>query len=42
MCYVSNKDKTVTNVDIKLPDGKYIKSFEKGESYNYLGILETT
>ena len=27
-------------IDIELPDGKVIKSLQKGESYKYLGILE--
>ena len=28
------------SVDIKLPDGKVIKSLQEGESYKYLGILD--
>ena len=28
------------SVDIELPDGKFIKSLQKGECYKYLGILE--
>ena len=41
MCYVSNeKGKIVKSVGIELPDGKVIKSLQKGESYKYLGILD--
>ena len=28
-------------IGIELPDGKVIKSLQEGESYRYLGILET-
>ena len=28
------------SVSIELPDGKVIKSLQKGDSYKYLGILE--
>ena len=37
---VLEKGKIVKLVVIELPDGKVIKSLEKGESYKYLGILE--
>ena len=29
------------SVGIELPDGKVIKSLQEGESYKYLGILQT-
>ena len=35
------KGKTVKSVDIELPDCKVIKLLQEGESYKYLGILET-
>ena len=35
------KGKTVKSVDIELPDCKVIKLLKEGESYKYLGILET-
>ena len=38
---VMEKGKTVKSVGIELPDGKVIKSLQEGESYKYLGILET-
>ena len=34
------KGKIVKSVGIELPDGKFIKSLQAGESYKYLGILE--
>ena len=34
------KGKIVKSVGIELPDGKVIKSLQKGESCKYLGILE--
>ena len=34
------KGNIVKSVDIELPDGKVIKSLQKGESYKYLGILD--
>ena len=34
------KGKIVKSVGIELPDGKVIKSLQKGENYKYLGILE--
>ena len=37
---VMNKGKIVKSVGMELPDGKVIKSLQKGESYKYLGILE--
>ena len=37
---VMEKGKIVKSVGIELPDGKVIKSFQEGESYKYLGILE--
>ena len=37
---VLEKGKIVKSVGIELPDGKIIKSLEKGESYKYLGFLE--
>ena len=37
---VMEKEKIVKSVGIELPDGKVIKSLQKGESYKYLGILE--
>ena len=37
---VMEKGKIVKSVGIKLRDGKIIKSFQEGESYKYLGILE--
>ena len=38
---VVRKRKDVTTDGIKLPDGREIKSLEKGESYKYLGVLES-
>ena len=38
---VIEKGKIVKSVGIELPDGKVIKSLQEGESYKYLGILET-
>ena len=38
---VMEKRKIVKSVGIELPDGKVIKSLQEGESYKYLGILET-
>ena len=38
---VIEKAKIVKSVGIDLPDGKVIKSLQEGESYKYLGILET-
>ena len=38
---VMEKGKIVKSVGIELPDGKVIKSLQEGESYMYLGILET-
>ena len=35
------KGKILKSVGIELPDGKAIKSLEEGESYKYIGILET-
>ena len=35
------KVKIVNSVGIEWPDGKTIKSLQEGESYKYLGILET-
>ena len=37
---VMEKEKILKSVGIELPDGKVIKSLQKGESYKYLGILE--
>ena len=37
---VTEKGKIVKSVSIELPDGKFIKSLQEGESYKYLGILE--
>ena len=37
---VIEKGKIVKSVGIGLPHGKVIKSFQEGESYKYLGILE--
>ena len=34
------KGKVVKSVGTELPDGKVIKSLQKGESYRYLGILK--
>ena len=36
---VIEKGKIVKSVCIELPDGKVIKSLQKGESYKVLGIL---
>ena len=38
---VMEKGKIVKSVGIELPDGKVIKSLQEGESYKYLGILQT-
>ena len=38
---VMGKEKMVNSVDIKLADGKVIKSLQEGDSYQYLGVLET-
>ena len=38
---VMEKVKIVNSVGIEWPDGKTIKSLQEGESYKYLGILET-
>ena len=38
---VMEKGKVVKSVGIELPGGKVIKSLQEGESYKYLGILET-
>ena len=38
---VMEKGKVVTSVGIELPNGKVIKPLQEGESYKYLGILET-
>ena len=38
---VIEKGKIVKSVGIELPDGKVTKSLQKGESYKYLGTLET-
>ena len=38
---VMEKGKIVKSVGIELPDGKVNKSLQEGESYKYLGILET-
>ena len=40
MFYVSNGERNVKSVSIELPDGRVIKSLQKGEGYKYLGILE--
>ena len=37
---VMEKGKIVKSVGIELPDGKFIKSLQEGESCKYLGILE--
>ena len=37
---VVRKGKIVTTDGIKLPDGREIKSLEKGENYKYLGVLQ--
>ena len=37
---VMKKGKIVKSDGIQLPNGKVIKSLEKGESYKYLGMLE--
>ena len=34
-------EKIVKSVGIELPVGKVTKSLQEGESYKYLGILET-
>ena len=42
MRYVSDREKKdVKSVGIELPDGKVVKSQQEGESFKYLGILET-
>ena len=38
---VMEKGKIVKSVGIELPESKVIKSLQEGESYKYLGILET-
>ena len=38
---VMERRKIVKSVGIELPDGKVIESLQDGESYKYLGILET-
>ena len=38
---VMEKGNIVKSVGIELLDGKDIKSLQEGESYKYLGILET-
>ena len=38
--FVTEKGKIVKLVCIELPDGTVIKSFQEGESYKYLGILD--
>ena len=38
---VMEEGKIVKSVGIDLPDRKVIKSLQEGESYKYLGILET-
>ena len=38
---VIEKGKIVKSVGLELPDGKVIKSLQEGESYQYLGILES-
>ena len=37
---VMKRGKIVKSDGIQLPNGKVIKSLEKGESYKYLGVLE--
>ena len=37
---VMEKGKIVKSVGIELPDNKFIKPLQKGETYKYLGILE--
>ena len=37
---VIEKGKIVKSLGIELPDSKVINSLQKGESYNYFGILE--
>ena len=37
---VMMKGKIVNSVVLEFPDGKFIKSLQKGESYKYLRILE--
>ena len=37
---VMEKGKILKSVGIELPDGKFNKSLQEGESYKYLGILE--
>ena len=37
---LTEKGKIVKSVGIELPNGKFIKSLQEGESYKYLGILE--
>ena len=39
-CAVLVIEKVVKSVGIELPDGKFMKSLQEGESYKYLGILE--
>ena len=38
---VMEKEKILKSVGLELPNGKVIKSLQEGESYMYLGILET-
>ena len=38
---VMERGKIMKSVDLELADGKVMKSLQKGESYKYLGILET-
>ena len=38
---VMEKGKIAKSVGIELPDGKVIESLQEGETYKYLGILET-
>ena len=38
---VMKKAKIVKSNDIQLPNDKVITSLEEGESYKYLGVLET-
>ena len=38
---VIEKGKILKLVGIELPDGKVIKSVQEGESFKYLGILES-
>ena len=41
MCYFSDRErKVMRSLGIELPDGKGIKSLQKGKSYSSLGILE--